>query len=299
MDRLLPISKEEFQKTMSDHLKQRTYETPLFQLRDIPSVMRSRMGWIVAAKLMDRWFNGSHFEMPTLMKESKDSYQLSRLSPFHLDETTVTMGWAMSFKRVQLALETLKKQWNSPAGVMRLKKIVEAPVARQPMQQWRFGNLAQPAKILHDTCQVNYLVFGKWGDPLDDFYGAMGESQMNIAVSGMVTPMESGKFSIDIDELGFYLRDSYEFNDAGKIRISQPLGCWGFQGVSCWGGGSPNIHVKEVKADISPKEAQKRKYFVQNKYFREWRLINKKGGDFMVLSDVKRISLTTPLKISW
>ncbi|GKT19773.1 hypothetical protein AVHY2522_23705 [Acidovorax sp. SUPP2522] len=43
----------------------------LFQLDDIPGVMRSRMGWPVAAALMERWFRGASFKMPGPMKRGE------------------------------------------------------------------------------------------------------------------------------------------------------------------------------------------------------------------------------------
>lgn len=44
---------EEALNTLLGRKKPPQYATRLFQLRDIPSVMRSRLGWPVAAALMD------------------------------------------------------------------------------------------------------------------------------------------------------------------------------------------------------------------------------------------------------
>ena len=71
------------------------YATPLFQLRDIPSVMRSRLGWPVAAALMERWFNGAAYQMTKEMKFSEPPSRLHQLGPAHLDENTVKMEWAL------------------------------------------------------------------------------------------------------------------------------------------------------------------------------------------------------------
>ncbi|WP_264080700.1 DUF6402 family protein [Paracidovorax avenae] len=72
---------------------------------------------------------------------------------------------------------------------------------------------------------MNVLQVGRLSDPVDDFYGAMGEATLKVAVSGWVTPRGHGKVVIAIDELAFYLRDSYDFND--DSLLSQPLGFWG------------------------------------------------------------------------
>ncbi|AVS64439.1 hypothetical protein C8245_00905 [Paracidovorax avenae] len=272
------------------------YATPLFQLRDIPSVMRSRLGWPVAAALMERWFNGAAYQMSKEVKESRGSQRLSRLNTAQLDDTTVTMQWALGFARVQAAMATLQAKWLSPAGIAQLKDRVAQQSHGRDQQCWRFGNLNQPAKILEDTCQVNYLSFGKWSDPMDDFYGAMGEAQINVAATGLVTPHTAGQSFIEVDEIGFYLRDAYDFNDSGTF-ISQPLGCWGFNGVECGIHTQLNIPTEETLVDEEPSAVQKYKYIVQNKDFRNWRSKNNKGGDFMVLTDVYRVRLPFVQKI--
>ncbi|SDC48469.1 hypothetical protein SAMN05192589_102288 [Paracidovorax valerianellae] len=203
----------------------------LFQLDDIPGVMRSRMGWPVAAALMERWFRGAGFQVPEDMKRSLPTSPTHRLSAAHLDETTVKMAWALGFARVRTALAKLQAQWISPAGLRQLQKRVDEWAGPRLLHNWRFGNLGQPAKILDESCQVNFLSFGRLSDPLDDFYGGLGEATLKIAVSGLVTPKESGKASIAVDELGFYLRDSYDFNDHDQAFLSQPLGFWGYGGV--------------------------------------------------------------------
>ncbi|WCM87209.1 DUF6402 family protein [Acidovorax sp. NCPPB 3576] len=275
--------------------KEPEYKTRIFQLRDIPSVMRSRLGWPVAANLMDRWFAGTAFAMPPEMKESRGIYPLNKLSAAHLEESMVRMSWALGFNRVRTAMAQLQAKWASPAGIKQLKTRVERGSSRHVGQCWRFGNLGLPAKELDDTCQVNFLLFGKMGDPMDDFYGAMGEAQIKIAASGIVTPQENGKLSVDIDELGFYLRDSYDFQD-GNNFISQPLGCWGFNGVECNTSFRGSINIEDKVADINHASAAGRKYLVQNSDFQKWRAKNQRGGDFMVLSDVHRVTLPFPQK---
>ncbi|AVS75835.1 DUF6402 family protein [Paracidovorax cattleyae] len=279
----------------SSKKKEPTYQTRIFQLRDIPNVMRSRLGWPVAASLMERWFKGAPFAMPAEMKESRGIYPLKNLSQAHLDESLVNMSWALQFNRVRTAMQQLQTTWSSPAGIKQLKVRVDRAAPAHAGQCWRFGNLGLPAKELDDSCQVNFLLFGKMGDPMDDFYGAMGEAQIKIAVSGIVTSTENKKASIEVDELGFYLRDSYDFQD-GNNFISQPLGCWGFNGVECNTSLRGGINIEDEIADISPDTAAERKYLVQNSDFQKWRTKNQHGGDFMVLSDVHRVRLPFPQK---
>ncbi|GKT00777.1 DUF6402 family protein [Acidovorax sp. SUPP3434] len=271
----------------------------LFQLDDIPGVMRSRMGWPVAAALMERWFRGAPFKMPGPMKRGEAVSRPSTLSAAQLDENTVSMAWARGFARVNAAMAKLQSQWATPAGVVQLKKIVrEQGLGRLGTQAWRLGDLSKPAKILDETCQVNYLGFGRLSDPLDDFYGAMGEATLKVAVSGMVTPKGTGKTSIAIDELGFYLRDAYDFNDGENSFLSQPLGFWGFGGVERlqWGSG---VSISEQWVQETDAQVRSHTYLVQNTDFRRWRALHGRGGDFIVLSNVHRVQLPFPIHMEW
>lgn len=269
----------------------------LFQLDDIPVVMRSRMGWPVAAALMERWFRGAAFEITGPIKLSLGKDRLSRLPPARLDESIVTMAWALRFARVQAALRQLSSGWASPAGLAQLQKRVGQWSGVRNSGTWKFGDLSLPAKILDDTCQVNMLTLGRFSDPLDDFYGAIGEATLKVAVSGMVTSRSNVRTSIAIDELGFYLRDAYDFND--DSLISQPLGFWGFKGVERSLQLARDISIDEQWVYEDTSEAQDHAYLVQNTHFKQWRTRNGRGGDFMVLSDVHRTRLPFPIKLEW
>ncbi|MDA8455880.1 DUF6402 family protein [Acidovorax sp. GBBC 3334] len=249
-------------------------KTRRFQLDDIPGVMRSRLGWPVAAALMDRWFRGAGFAITLPIKLSAPPKQLHQLPTSQLDENTVTMQWALGFARVRTAVSALQAQWNSPAGMVELQN----KVIRQTLGQarpWRFGNLNQPAKILDDTCQVNILQVGRFSDPMDDFYGAMGEATLKIAVSGLLTPKGPGKAAIAIDELAFYLRDAYDFND--DSFLSQPLGFWGPRGVKRTPRSALDIPIDEQWMYANADEASHQSYLVQNRHFRQWRALHGLG----------------------
>ncbi len=265
-----------------------------FRLDDIPGVMRSRLGWPVAATLMERWFSGAAFEMPNATKSGKR--RLVDLNSPQLDEGTVTMQWALGFARVQTALSALQAQWNSTAGIQRLqgRATLQSMGRAQP---WRFGNLNQPASVLDHACQVNRLKVGRFGDPMDDFYAAMGEATLKVAVSGKVTPKGSGHAAIAIDKLAFYLRDSYDFND--DSFPSQPLGFWGPGGVNLFPRSLLAIPVTEQWMHADAADAGKQSYLVQNQHFRQWRALYGLGGDFMVVSDVHRVRLPLPIKLAW
>ncbi|ATG94342.1 DUF6402 family protein [Paracidovorax citrulli] len=291
MNGIVHVDTERLRAQLEDKLPPKVRR---FRLDDIPGVMRSRLGWPVAAALMERWFRGAAFEMPDTIKSGQR--HLIDLNSAQLDEDTVTMQWALGFARVRAAMSLLQAQWNSPAGIAQLQERIKQQSMRQT-QPWRFGNLNQPAKALDENYQVNFLNVGRLGDPMDDFYGAMGEATLKIAVSGMVTPKEAGKTTISIDELAFYLRDSYDFND--DSFLSQPLGFWGPGGVKRTPRSTLAIPLTEQWMHANAAEADRQSYLVQNQHFRQWRALYGLGGDFMIVSDVHRVRLPFPIKLEW
>lgn len=74
-----------------------------------------------------------------------------------------------------------------------------------------------------------------------------------------------------ITNVGAYMRDSYDFNG------DQPLGCW-------------NVCTNKVEEGFFCSGSAA----VTNGDFRDWRTANGKGGDFVVYSDVKTTTLSSP-----
>ncbi|CAN7655276.1 DUF6402 family protein [Acidovorax sp. LjRoot194] len=280
-------------------LEQRLPSVPLFELSDIPDVMRSRMGWPVAAAMMDRWFRSSKFEMSLEMKRSTEPpCLLHQLHEERLDEKLIKMKWALGFARVQTALRNLQTNWSSKAGLELLHGRISRQGFGKSQSCWRFGNLSRPVKEIDNICQVNKEPIGALSDPMDDFYAAMGQSTLKVAVSGIVTSDSSTKFSIEIDELGFYLKDAYDFND--DLFLSQPLGFWGFKGVERTPRFTLDVFTTPRFVNSTDiEEVRGRTYLVHNKHFRLWREQHGRGGDFVVVSDLHRVRLPQTIKYSW
>ncbi|WP_375577323.1 DUF6402 family protein [Paracidovorax oryzae] len=293
MNDIVHVDTERLRAQLEDKLPPKVRR---FRLDDIPEVMRSRLGWPVAAALMERWFRGAAFAITLPIKLSAPPQRLHQLPASQLEENTVTMQWALSFTRVQAAVPRLQAQWSSPAGIEQLQRKVALQTVGQ-IQPWRFGDLNQPAKVLDSSCQVNFLDVGRFGDPMDDFYGAIGEATLKIAVSGMVMPSGHGKVVIAVDELAFYLRDAYDFND--DSFISQPLGFWGPHGVVRVPRSAMDVPLDERWMYANVDEASLQSYLVQNRHFRQWRALHGRGGDFMIVSDVHRVRLPFPIKLEW
>ncbi|WP_416186951.1 DUF6402 family protein [Enterobacter roggenkampii] len=76
---------------------------------------------------------------------------------------------------------------------------------------------------LDNTSQVNLISIGSKLDTINDWYGAMGNSNLKVCVRGM-TQIREGEVFFIVDKLGFYLKDTYDFLDEGNS--SEPLEVW-------------------------------------------------------------------------
>lgn len=224
-------------------------------IQNIPGIMRgNRMP--VGALLMGSWF-----------------IRPSATAPAYgtVDTTTVTMKWALGFARAKSVYDEIVngKVWANDAA----KRVIEKKLKDQglvgPVPQ-NFGNLSKSAPDL-DADQINQRKVGMsdMTQSLDDMDAALGNFVFQIVVAGSVAPKGS-LHQVDIKEVAIYIKDSYDFNDF------QYLGCW-----------------DDVKNTVSRNPAASGDT-VYNSTFRDWRTKNGMGGDYMIYSDVTKISLSPP-----
>lgn len=226
------------------------------EITKIPGFMRA-MKWNNAAALMDRWFAGAPNADP--LKGVPDTNTLKMDS------------WALTFSRAKAGYDAVirSKLWiNDNAKRLILERLKRQGMA--PGKLINFGDLSQAVNILENQ-YLTYQKVGELLDPLDDMYGALGRFTFHIAVRGQAVPIPNKpQHTVIIEEVGIFVRDPYDFSG------DQPLGFWNFttgqvSRTPGWG-----------------------YHYVENKTFRDWRDKNKKGGDYLAFSDVKRTKLTPP-----
>lgn len=248
-----------------------------FTLRDVPAAMR-REGWTVGALLMERWFNAPPYAMDLRVKTGDVPPR------FNFTETRlVTMAWAMGFSRAVHALEQLREGWSQPQRMARSNPVVAGQLRRwivrtAPTGAFRFGDLSGGVPAIDQSCAINFQpVDSGWPGPIDDFYAALGRASIKIAVSGMVTA-SADNWRLTIDEVGFYLRDTYDFIS------DQRLGSWGPDGFSRVAVGAPGIEI-DPAATPGMWSGAAQYWTVDNADFRRWRALFGKGGDFVIYSN--------------
>ena len=250
-------------------------------LVDIPRVMREKK-LTRGAEIMEHWFSGKPFSMPATWKAGKNAPDPRTISPEHINDTIITMSWALGFPRALASYNELKSAVNGTLSEKSLNFSKDELFANlradgkftKKAERFGFGD----GRTLHKTAHINTRTVGtnyseKLTDPLDDMYCALGAFGIHVAGSGVVTPLApkagAGTHQVKIDKLGFYIKDTYDFNE------DQALGYWSDEGVSRSAGpGSSSV---------------------ENKSFRDWRARFAHGGDFMIFSDVRWEGVPKPL----
>lgn len=267
-----------------------------FTLRDIPETMRSK-SWTVGAAMMDRWFGGEAWSMSP--QEKTGSLPITAITADKIETKLATMRWALTFGRVNSVHHHLLNSWSTPtrlaASQNRIRQLLALWVKTNKVpdgQSFRFGDLGQSVATIETTCQINFDVTrsSMW-DPLDDFYAAIGDCSLKLAVTGTATAKDGG-FTLAIDEVGTYLRDTYDFIG------DQELGYWSRYGVE-------KFLFPPIRIPLDPKTADNdgdwdrgNYYQVNNGSFRAYRTLYGEGRDFFIHSDVQRQKLAAPVTVT-
>ncbi|CAI8977359.1 hypothetical protein CLU80_2589 [Pseudomonas sp. 29] len=274
-----------------------------FQITDIPGAMR-KMGWVQAARLMQRWFDGKPYEMTIDEKEGR--LDVKQLTPEKLFDD-LEFDWLNSAsphtgEDVKALLEkaAYASQYNELIGrakglnqlapgllqfMTRLRDLGILDQASMDLKTGEYDFSSMSAQELEVTSQYNRRSIGtdKWAritDPLDDVYGTLGGFSVKFAVTKFSTVSKTKKTPaiLHIEEIGCYIRDTYEFlNDSSN---NQPLGYWSFEsGVK--GFSALGRDTFEADGQLYHK--------VTNDSFNQYRALHGKGGDLFVYSTVKKL----------
>jgi len=283
-----------------------------FCFTDIPPVM-DKLRWTQAARVMRKWINGERYVMPD---EVKFGYVApSTLSPEKILDD-IPFEWLFTGSaRVKPIVDELDEQlssvddYNQLVGklphlltqlskglsllIKRLDQLGAVDLEKRSLKNATFDFSDRSAIELDELSQFNLrpVSTSKWDqatDELDDVYGALGGFAIKLAATKITTVAQKGAQStIFIDEIGMYLRDTYDFNNKGGDQF---LGYWNYDGVL----------YSRVATGTGVVASAKTIYWLDGKYFRvtnnsynEWREKHGKGGDFLIFSTVRKL----PVKI--
>lgn len=213
-------------------------------IEDLPGIVASDMhahGARTAARLMETWMSRPVAEIPHYSAPVTD---------------IVKMDWVLGFQSAKLVYDRIFRDriWTNTASLGRIAHLLrKSPIAAGG----NFTDLSKPVA----TVDQRWINARSCNTSSDQFAitAALGRFAFHVAISGRVRDATWFGATLEISEVGVYVKDSYDF------KGSQFLGFWGHRD--------------------SP---------ANNSDFREWRTMKNLGGDFLVYSDVKRTKLTTP-----
>jgi hypothetical protein len=292
-----------------------------FDIQEIPEVMRS-LDMPISAKLMERWFAGALNYSPTDGDERRLINQDGKpYPPSMFDKETVTLKWVLKHQRAKWAYDLLldRHTLRSPVALAVLKRKL-APYSNalrsfyvndeckddllEMHRRFQFQYVGVESSFMQKFKQFLERQYSERGVP-DDLTGALGSFNLYVA------PFH---ISIDrnvatIDSVMVYVKDNYTFTDAPD-EVSQYLGHWGPKGIVIIPYNQvlsmTNLDtnpVGEFYADSAiavgdPRVRGSMYYPIWNKSFREWQRIHHRGGDFVILSDIKAVRLEQPIRVT-
>lgn len=228
------------------------------KITDIPSVMDAQR-WPVAAKLLRRWFALPSNSIPSKGLPSLD---------------LVTMDWVLKFERAKSVYNDIFRLglWKSPAARLEMGKVLRRKKLVNALCSTNYARTDFSLPISHND-HIQYMSVGgnSWEmatSEIDHLTAALARFNFHVVVHGLITgpATPGGLAQLQAHEVGVYVRDSYDFNDASGE--DQDLGNWDSDDNSVgrtWMNGGTNV---------------------RNSDFRTWRTANKRGGDYLIYSDV-------------
>lgn len=256
-----------------------------FEITSIPGIMRV-MAWMNGAKLMETWFKRLKAVAPDYSKPVTD---------------VIKMDWALSYGLGKKLYDRVMSEriWENAAAQREIEKMLRRNGLLRPVcGVIPFGDLTQPVEVL-DKDYINYRgtsgAYPSWYGyysnydyglydlfDMDDMTAALGQYVMRVVLAGSVSHDDDRLYEVTIDEVGVYIRDSYDFNG------EQSLGYWEVDD------GEGNSTVSPLPWGWGVLWGDESGNKVTNADFRKWRDKTQRGGDFLVFSDLKRTKLNYP-----
>ncbi len=192
-----------------------------FRLTNIPEAMRKMKNpdgssWYIAPKIMEKWFSLPAYVMDLKLKTGKiteafylnindkiDKYlaEIKKYEP-HVIQNLMTMDELLKFQKVKKAFEILKL--NTENGNVKFGfskeglKVLGNRIGRWKNinniheEKWNFGDFSKSVYFIDNFFQYNIspIDCNILKDPIDDFFGAIGTSNLKIAARGEVSMLK-------------------------------------------------------------------------------------------------------------
>ncbi|RQS22728.1 hypothetical protein DIE03_29000 [Burkholderia sp. Bp8992] len=272
----------------------------------------------VSARLMERWFAGALNYSRTDRDEALCINQDGQPYPPDMyDMKSVKLEWVLKYARAEAQYMALqqRERLTTPRAVESLHKClsrVRTPDTTIDALALCNGNLAE----LHKRFQFQFAgVESTFGQKLDEFIlkrltnsglpddltGALGSFNIYAAVA--YAEFDRGARRATVTSIYLYVRDNYTFSDRTDEQ-SQYLGHWNHKRVvlvpAAAAAGIAGIRWLDYPVVVEGKRSRDNIYYpIRNKSFREWQLRHQRGGDFVIFSDYRCVTLSHPIEIEF
>lgn len=255
--------KVEFCNSNSKYLK-------IHLVRYVPSVMKT-LGWNKGAALQEEWFR----RKPTKNIDENPDFSI------------ITMDWVLGFTVPNniYNLMITEKIWINTDGKIALlaeinKMVTDGEIIIPTIEgtSVNFGvfektltphkNIKVPKFDKYHYQERKYDVLGIFR-PLDDLTAALARFVFRMCSGGTITKNKDN-YTILINKVAIYLRDSFDFIDPGWS--SQNLGYWNIKKNKVW------------KTNIQTTPEYR---LIENSSYQDYAKEFKMGGDFRLYSDLK------------
>ncbi|RYX98092.1 MAG: hypothetical protein EOO28_00715 [Comamonadaceae bacterium] len=265
-------------------------DVDVLYLDDIPKAM-DKMGWTVSAQLMRRWFaTRPAYVMPSSIRggittgHNPINYEL--LPKSQVEDQIVKMNWLLEYESALQTFEELCQGWNTPSGILKLHERLTR-MGWSSGKSIKLGSKKMTALQLDVSAQVNRRIFGEYSDVFDDLYGAIFKATMKLASVGKAARSWISKRDVfEIDSMGIYIRDTYDFNVEGYADQLYGLGIWSRERLLTkretliFKSSTVFINSLAFPGFVS----------VKNSDFSRWQKQRNEGWDFFLFSDVKWVT---------
>lgn len=284
-------------------------------IQEIPGAMR-RLWMPVSARLMERWFAGALNYSPTDKDEMLSINQDGQPYPDDMyDMRSIKLEWILKYPRAKAQYVALqqRERLTTPRALSALHKClsrVRSPDEVIDAMALCNGNLVE----LHKRFQFQFAgVESTFGQKLDEFIlqrltnsglpddltGALGSFNIYAAVAYAEFNREASRATVT--SIYLYVRDNYTFSDKGDAQ-SQYLGHWNHKRVvlvpAAGAAGIVGMSWLDYPVVVGGKRSRDNIYYpVRNKSFREWQQRHRRGGDFIIFSDYRCVTLPQPIEI--
>ncbi len=287
-----------------------------FDLQDIPDVMETFKSPI-GAKLLRNWFANQKHGVTSL--EEKYSMPGSKFYPKELvDAKTITLDWMMKYSIAEKGFEAFQKRasWDNPTTHAALGDVLSRLPSNAKWihkNQYTDDRQEMHRDLMFCSLRIDWPMLMKNGDLLDeendgknsfldnDLAASLGGFSLYAAINEAWVSRTATERKMRVDSITFYMMNPYSFYD--HTGTSQYLGHWNKKNAHL----VPHPPKDETTShwanfpvytgnDVYAKKVVM--YPIYNHHYRQWQEKHNQGGDMLLFSDFKTISLSSPMEIS-